>query len=63
MSTETLEREVAALKKRVELLETKVVLKPDQAWREVAGTIVPDELTREAARLGAEWRAAENERR
>ena len=63
MSTKTIEQEVAELKKRVARLEKNAALKPDQRWREAVGMIEPSELTREAARLGAEWRAKENKRR
>ena len=63
MSTELLEQEIADLKKRMEKLEANVRPVPSQRWRAVVGSIEPNELTREAARLGAEWRAGENERR
>ena len=63
MSTELLEQEIAELKKRMERLEAKVQPAPGQRWRAAVGSIEPNELTREAARLGAEWRAGENERR
>lgn len=36
---------------------------PKSGWRSVAGTLKDDALSREAARLGAEWRKAENKRR
>ena len=63
MSLELLEQEIAELKKRMEKLEAKVEPTPNQRWRAVVGSIQPNEWTREAARLGAEWRAQENERR
>ena len=59
MSTETIEQKLTELTNRVERLEGKVkpVAKPN--WREAIGTAKGDELDREAARLGAEWRAKE----
>ena len=64
MSTETIERELSELKTRLAELENKMAATPtDQAWRKVVGTSQGDELDREAARLGSEWRARENERR
>ena len=62
MSTETLEQELAALKKRVEMLEAQQQSKPvaKPTWREAFGTMKDDEMSREAARLGAEYRAQEN---
>ena len=59
MSTETIEQRLTELTNRVERLEEKVkpIAKPN--WREAIGTAKGDELDREAARLGAEWRASE----
>ena len=57
------EREIADLKRRMETLEAKVQPTPSQRWRAVVSSIEPNDLTREAARLGAEWRAEENQRR
>jgi uncharacterized protein (UPF0335 family) len=59
MNTETIEQKLAELTNRVERLEEKVkpVAKPN--WREAIGTAKGDALDREAARLGAEWRANE----
>ena len=62
MSTTAIEQELNELKKRVEALE-KAAINPKHAWREIVGTLPGDELDREAARLGAEWRAKENARR
>ncbi len=36
---------------------------PKSGWREVAGTMKDDEVFREAARLGDEWRREANSRR
>lgn len=36
---------------------------PKSGWRTVAGTVPDDALSREAARLGDEWRKAANTRR
>ena len=60
MSTEALEQKLAELTDRVERLEKKAkpIAKPN--WREAFGTMPDDEHSREAARLGAEWRKAEN---
>ena len=63
MSTEAIEREIVELKQRLASVEAKVQPASNQRWRTVAGSVKPNELTREAARLGAEWRAEENERR
>ena len=63
MSIEAMEREIAELKQRLEKVEAKVQPSPSQRWRAVVGSVKPNELTREAARLGAEWRAEENARR
>ena len=59
MSTEAIEQKLVELTDRVERLEKKAkpVAKPN--WREAIGTSVGDEMDREAARLGAEWRASE----
>ncbi len=61
MSTELLEQKLLDLTRRVEKLEARPVAK--QTWREAIGTSKGDEMDREAARLGAEWRAQENLRR
>ena len=63
MSIELLEHEIAELKQRVAKLEArqKPVAKP--TWREAFGAMKDDEMSREAARLGAEYRAQENQRR
>ena len=63
MSIETMEREIVELKQRLASIEAKVQPVSSQRWRAAVGSVKPNELTREAARLGAEWRAEENERR
>lgn len=61
MSTETIEQKLTELTARVERLEAKLKPVAKPTWRDVIGTSSGDELDREAARLGAEWRARENE--
>ena len=63
MSTKMIEQELAEVKKRLAKLEAQVARKPSQAWREIIGTLEPDDLSREAARLGAEYRAKQNKRK
>ena len=60
MNTRAVIKELTAQQAR---LETAGTLPPGQRWRHAVGSIKPNELTREAARLGAEWRAKENKRR
>ena len=62
MSTKQIEQELAEMKQRLAKLEATVARKPSQAWREMIGTLKPDHLSREAARLGAEYRARQNKR-
>jgi uncharacterized small protein (DUF1192 family) len=63
MSTKMLEQKIAELTQRVERLENRKrpVAKP--TWRDAFGVMKDDEIAREAARLGAEWRAKQNKRR
>ena len=63
MSTKMIEQELAEMKQRLAKLEATVAKKPSQAWREIIGTSKGDELDREAARLGAEYRAKQNRRK
>jgi hypothetical protein len=65
MSTKAIEQKLVELAERVKRLEDRERPKPvaKDDWWKVAGTVVPNELTQEAARLGAEWRAKENKRR
>ena len=58
-----IERELAEVKQRLAKLEATVARKPSQAWREIIGTSNGDELDREAARLGADYRAKQNRRK
>ena len=58
-----IERELAEVKQRLAKLEATVARKPGQAWREIIGTSKGDELDREAAQLGAEYRAEQNKRK
>ena len=62
MSTDLIERQLAKLTERVERLEEKAKPVAKPTWREAFGTMKDDEISREAARLGAEWRASENAR-
>jgi len=61
MSAEAIEQKLAELTARLERLEKKVqpVVKP--TWRDIIGTIPDDEVSREAVRLGKEWRKSEGE--
>ena len=63
MSTKRIEQELAEMKQRLAELEAQVAKRPGQAWREIIGTLKPDNLSREAARLGAEYRAKQNKRK
>lgn len=58
MNAEAIERKVAELAVRLERLEKKLQ-PPAKPWREILGTIPDDEISREAARLGEEWRKGE----
>ena len=61
MSTDAIATKLAELERRLEALEAQTFEhKPKGAWRKVIGSQVDDELFREAARLGAEWRAKSN---
>ena len=57
-----MEREIAELKLRVEKLEAKAKPVAKETWREAIGTLKDDELSREARRLGEEYRAEQNKR-
>lgn len=58
-----LEQELAALKKRMATLETKIEKKAGPTWRDAFGAMKGDSLHRDAAALGAAWRAKENKRK
>lgn len=59
MSAEAIEHKLAELTARLERLEKKVQPVAKPTWRDVVGTIPDDEISREAARLGEEWRKSE----
>jgi hypothetical protein len=59
MSAEAIEQRLAELTARLERLEKKVQPEAKTAWREMIGTIPDDEVSREAIRLGEEWRKSE----
>jgi hypothetical protein len=59
MSAETIEQKLAELTARLERLEKKVQPAAKPTWREIIGTIPDDKISREAARLGEEWRRSE----
>ena len=76
MSTKQIEQELIELKERLAKVEATVATRPGQAWRETIGALDPKQgwqagfgamkgstLLREAARLGAEYRAKENKRK
>lgn len=63
VSTKMIEQELSEVKKRLAKLEAHVARKPSQGWRAIIGTSEGDALDREAARLGAEYRATENNRK
>ncbi|MDB6003869.1 MAG: hypothetical protein JWR15_856 [Prosthecobacter sp.] len=63
MSTEMLEQKLAELQQRVETLEAQIKPMAKRNWRNAIGMLKDDDLSREAARLGAEWRKRENARR
>ena len=62
MSAEAIEERLADLSARLERLEKKVQPPAKPTWREMVGTIPDDEISREAARLGEEWRKSEGTR-
>ena len=62
MSIETLEKELGDLKERVENLETSAASRAKPMWRDAFGMMKDDDISKEAVRLGAEWRAQENAR-
>jgi len=54
MSIERLEREITELKQRVQKLEAKAQPVAKATWMEAFGAMKDDDVSREAARLGAE---------
>lgn len=63
MTTETQSIEALIADVRAKRAERGTPPLPKSGWKAVAGTVTDDELFREAARLGEEWRKSENERR
>ncbi|MDB6032830.1 MAG: hypothetical protein JWM16_3168 [Verrucomicrobiales bacterium] len=63
MSTKLIEQQLSDLQKRVADLETVVKRKPRDAWKQIIGTSKGQNLDREAAKLGATWRAKQNKRK
>jgi hypothetical protein len=59
MSAEAIEQRLAELTARLERLEKKVEPVAKPAWREIIGILPDDEISREAARLGEQWRKSE----
>lgn len=63
MSTELLEQKILDLTSRVQKLESMARPEAKPSWKKAIGSAKGDALDQEAARLGAEWRAQENQRR
>ena len=63
MSTKLIEQHLTDLQRRVASLEAAVKPRPRDAWKQIIGISKGQPLDREAARLGAEWRAKENKRK
>ena len=63
MSTKMIEQELAEVKVRLKQLEAKVAALPKDGWRAAFGALKDDPLHREAARLGAEYRAKQNKQK
>ena len=59
MSTEMIEQKLVELTERVQRLEERLKPIAKPTWREAFGTMKDDEISREAARLGEEWRRSE----
>lgn len=58
-----LEQIVTDMERRLKALEARTTPVAKSTWRDAFGAMKDDELSREAARLGAAWRARENKRR
>ena len=58
-----IEEQLAELRKRVANLEAKEQRGAREAWKQMIGTSKGHALDREAAKLGAAWRAKENKRK
>ena len=63
VSIKLIEQQLTDLKNRVANLEAPVSSKPRDAWKQIIATSKGQRLDREAAKLGAEWRAKENRRK
>ena len=57
-----MKKEIQELKQRLAKLEAQSRPEANSSWRDAFGSMKDDELSREATRLGAEWRATENQR-
>jgi hypothetical protein len=60
MSAELLEAKITELTRRLEQLEAKQRPVAKDTWREAFGTLKDDEISREAERLGALYRAEQS---
>lgn len=58
-----IEQQLTDLQKRVASLEAAVRRGPRVDWKQIIGISKRQELDREAALLGAKWRAEENRRK
>ena len=63
MSTKVIEQQLTDLQKRVASLEAALRRGPREGWKQIVGISKGQPLDREAARLGAKWRAKENRRK
>jgi len=63
VSTKVLVEQLADLQRRVATLEKGLTLKSRGAWKRIVGSSKGQALDREAARLGAQWRAKQNKRK
>ena len=62
MSTKMMEQKIADLDKRLAVVEANAARPKESAWLKHAGWAANDPLFDEAVRLGAEWRARENQK-
>jgi hypothetical protein len=63
MSTKMIEQQLSDLQRRVASLEAAAQRSPRGGWKQIIGISKGQDLDREAARLGAKWRAKENRRK
>jgi hypothetical protein len=63
VSAKVIEQQLADLQRRVANLEGEVKRRSRDAWKQIIGASKGQRLDREAARLGAQWRADENKRK